>query len=143
MDVDAAYLNAPVEEELYVSLPSAFSKPFVRRLRRSLYGLKQSGKNWYNSLDEFLTTIPDVPLIRSEVDPCLYVSSDEGGETDLLVAVYVDDLAILGRKQKVEDFKCAISSRHNMKDLGDLTRILGIEVVRDRPRGTITIHQGT
>ena len=49
MDVDAAYLNAPVEEELYVSLPSASSKPFVRRLRRSLYGLKQSGKNWYNS----------------------------------------------------------------------------------------------
>ena len=80
-----------------------------------------------------------MPLIRSDVDPCLYVSSDEGGETDLLVAVYVDDLAISGRKQKVKDFKPAISSRYNMKDLGDLTRILGNEVVRDRPRGTITI----
>ena len=91
MDVDAAYLNAPAEEELYVSLPSDFaphsnSKPFVRCLRRSLYGLKQSGKNWYNSLDGFLTTMPDIQLTRSDVDPCLYVSSDEGGETDLLVA---------------------------------------------------------
>ena len=146
MDVDAAYLNAPVEEELYVSLPDDFSptlgRPFVRRLRKSLYGLKQSGKNWYNELHEFLTNIPDLTLTRSDVDPCLYVSRDEGGEPDLVIAVYVDDLAISGKEKSVETFKRAINGRFQMKDLGELTQVLGIEVVRDRSQGTITIHQG-
>ena len=146
MDVDAAYLNAPVEEELYVSLPTEFSpqsgKPFVRRLRRSLYGLKQSGNNWYNELDEFLTNIPNLQLTPSDVDPCLYVSCDEGGETDLIIAVYIDDLAISGKHKSVQTFKRAINGRFKMKNLGDLTRVLGVEVVRDRNQGTITIHQG-
>ena len=72
----------------------------MRRLRRSLYGLKQSGKNWYNSLDQFLTTIPGLTLTRSAVDPCLYVSCDEDGDTELLVAVYVDDIAVAVTDQR-------------------------------------------
>ena len=62
MDVDTAYLNAPVEEELFVKLPTEFSQshssvPFVRRLRRSLYGLKQSGRNWNKTLDDFCAAL--------------------------------------------------------------------------------------
>lgn len=51
----------------------------------------------------------------------------------LIVLVYVDDLIVCGDSRlEIEKFKSAISKRFNMKDLGDLKRILGMEVKRDR-----------
>jgi hypothetical protein len=54
-----AYLNAPLEHELYIEQPVGFAteserKVNVWKLRKSLYGLKQSGRNWHFVLREFL-----------------------------------------------------------------------------------------
>lgn len=50
IDVDAAYLNSKIKEEVYVEQPEVFElqdpRDYVFKLKRSLYGLHQSGKNW-------------------------------------------------------------------------------------------------
>jgi hypothetical protein len=54
-DVSTAYFNAPIEEEIYVEPPPGFEEPNkkVWLLKKSLYGAKQSAKNW----GDFLATV--------------------------------------------------------------------------------------
>jgi hypothetical protein len=54
-DVSTAYLNAPIDEEIYVEPPPGFEEPDKKiwLLKKSLYGAKQSAKNW----GEFLVTV--------------------------------------------------------------------------------------
>ena len=49
MDVKGAYLHAPIECDVYVKQPPSYQQPRnpVWKLKRSLYGLKQSGRNWH------------------------------------------------------------------------------------------------
>ena len=49
MDVNGAYLHAPIECDVYVKQPPGYqqSRNPVWKLKRSLYGLKQSGRNWH------------------------------------------------------------------------------------------------
>ena len=61
MDVKTAYLNAPIDCELYEEQPEGYIKTnkqgekLVWKLKKSLYGLKQSGRNWNNLLHGHLT----------------------------------------------------------------------------------------
>nr|GEW90816.1 hypothetical protein [Tanacetum cinerariifolium] len=58
MDVKTAFLNGPLNEEVYVAQPDGFIDPDhpkkVYRLRKSLYGLKQAPKAWYDKLSKFM-----------------------------------------------------------------------------------------
>nr|GFC39428.1 Gag-Pol polyprotein [Tanacetum cinerariifolium] len=60
MDVKMAFLNGPLNEEVYVAQPDGFVDPDhpekVYRLRKALYGLKQAPKAWYDELSKFLTS---------------------------------------------------------------------------------------
>lgn len=68
----------------------AAGKPLVCKLRRSLYGLKQAGREWGELFASFLTKWG---LVRSTIDTCLYIYR-EGGEL-LWVLVYVDDALVV------------------------------------------------
>ena len=76
LDIKTAYLNADIEEEIFVDQPPGFvkknanGKSYVCRLKKSLYGLKQSGRNWFNTLRDFLLSIQFKP---SKSDPCLFL----------------------------------------------------------------------
>ena len=55
MDVKSAYLHADINEEVYMRQPKGYElEGKVWRLRKSLYGLKQSGRNWQNLLHDYL-----------------------------------------------------------------------------------------
>nr|GEY09554.1 hypothetical protein [Tanacetum cinerariifolium] len=60
MDVKTAFLNGPLNEEVYVAKPDGFVDPDhpekVYRLRKALYGLKQAPRAWYDELSKFLTS---------------------------------------------------------------------------------------
>nr|GEV75182.1 retrovirus-related Pol polyprotein from transposon TNT 1-94 [Tanacetum cinerariifolium] len=60
MDMKTAFLNGPLKDEVYVAQPDGFGDPDhpekVYRLRKSLYGLKQALKAWYDELSMFLTS---------------------------------------------------------------------------------------
>ena len=144
MDVDTAFLQSPVDEEIYVRQPQGYEKhgadgrELVCRIHRSLYGLKQSPRNWNKVLDDWLQSYGLEP---STADPCVYVKIDSNGDV-LLIGIYVDDAVVVGNTMDiVNEFKGAISKRFQMKDLGNLHWLLGMEIKRDRHLGTIEIHQ--
>ena len=80
-DVTSAYLNADLEEDVYVEQPPGFKIPgkgskLVCRLLKGLYGLKRAGRCWNRTLDKFST---ELSLTRSMIDSCCYSKSDLSG----------------------------------------------------------------
>ena len=57
MDVKTAFLNGELDEDIYMVQPEEFLQPgnenFVCKLKKSLYGLKQSPRAWYQKIDTF------------------------------------------------------------------------------------------
>lgn len=144
MDVVNAYLQSPVDGEIYVKLPPGYEKKneagedLVGRLEKSLYGLRQASRNWYVTIRKWFLSYGLKP---SAADPCVFVLVREDGTT-LVVVLYVDDMMIAGsNKQIVDDFKQAIMKRFAVKDQGELRWVLGMEVMRDRKRKTLEINQ--
>ena len=93
MDVKSAYLNAPIDCELYIEQPKGFEQndsengvQLVYKLKKSLYGLKQSGRNWNSLLHDYLT---DESFVQSNADPCVYVKGTD--ESKVILIVWVDD----------------------------------------------------
>ena len=71
VDYTAAFLHDDLEEEIFVEMPHNFRKPGrVYRLRKSLYGLKQSPKNFFKTLNDTLTNLDFKPSRR---DRCLFI----------------------------------------------------------------------
>ena len=81
----------------------------------------------------------------SDADPCLYIKRISKGANRMsivVVVLWVDDLIVCGSDaQDIEKFKRAIMQRFNMKDLGPLSWILGMEIKRDRKARTLTMTQ--
>ena len=93
------------------------------KLNRSLYGLRQSGRNWNALLDEFLK---EIGFSQSKIDPCIYIRSDES--SIILCLVWVDDLLISSNDEsKLVEIKALLSKRFKMKDMGVLKWFLGIK----------------
>ena len=77
-------------------------------------------------------------FIQSEADPCLFTLPERG----LILLVYVDDLAVAAPKlDDVQWFKKEFGKVFKIKDLGETDKILGMRVIRDREKGTLTIDQ--
>ncbi len=108
----------------------------VCKLRRSIYGLKQSPRCWNSTLDRQLG---EMGFVQTKSDPCLYVST---GEEPFVLTIYVDDILVAGgRAKQIQEVKNALASRFHVKDLGELKYFLGVKVVQNRDKGTIWIGQ--
>ena len=143
LDIETAYLNAPVKETIYMRQVPGFEVPGnkVLKLKRSLYGLKQSGKNWNDYLSEFLLGIG---MQRSKIDPCLFYFRDSDG-TIALLSVYVDDLLITGDATKIIDqIVERLGDEFKVKELGGdgVYQLLGMVIERDMAFKRMRIHQG-
>jgi hypothetical protein len=95
MDVDAAFLNAELNEDIYIKAPPGqppLPNGYVYKLKKSLYGLKQSPKSWNDTLNDFL--IKECTLRRLQSESCLYVRTDRNTSKCIIVAIYVDDIVI-------------------------------------------------
>ena len=140
MDVTTAFLNGELKEQVYMKQPEGYveegKEGLVCKLRRSIYGLKQSPRCWNVALDSQLKRMG---FTQTTGDPCLYVSTE--GEP-FIVAVYVDDVLLAGKSdRRIKEVKCALSSQFNVKDMGELKYFLGVKVVQDIPGGTIWMGQ--
>ncbi len=129
-DIGNAYLHAELNEEIYMAQPEGFvtgNADNVLRLRKCLYGLKQSGREWNAHLMKWLTNYGFVSCLA---DPCLLRLIDPtSGDTCLLLALWVDDLSYGGRRDVVEAFKTALVKKFGkVAHDGQLTWILGIHV---------------
>jgi len=90
LDVKTAFLYGDLDEEIYMSQPMGFKpagkKNMNCKLKKSLYGLKQSPKQWYKRLDSF---IRGKRYTRSHYDPCVYYNK-LSGEEYIYLLLYVD-----------------------------------------------------
>ena len=89
MDVDVAFLNASLEEDLYIKSPTG-SKPLpqghVYKLKKALYGLKQSPREWNKTFDRFLK---DCQLKQLKTENCIYYRWNTERSAYLIVVIYI------------------------------------------------------
>ena len=141
LDVQTALLNADVEEEVYVKMAPGYEThdmsgvPFVVKLKTSLYDLRQSPKNWFGTMDDHLLNVGFRSLKK---DSCVYVLENKTGTT--IPTLYVGVILLLGNnKQLLGKLMKQLVDRSEMTDFGDVWKVLGMNVTRDRENGTITI----
>ena len=141
MDVTTAFLHGVLEEDVYMKQPEGFERSgeehMVCKLKKSLYGLKQSPRCWNTALDQKLQ---EMGFRQTNADPCLYMKIDGG---PAYVAVYVDDLVIAAKDPTlIKDIKDKFSSFFDMKDMGRLHHFVGMKVEQNDDTGEVWIGQG-
>ena len=139
MDVKGAYLNGTIKEQIYMKQPEGYDDGTGRvcHLIKSLYGLKQAGREWNDELNKQLESLGWKPTI---VDPCAYARRTADGIE--VVAVWVDDLLLFASDTKLmTKLKLELKSTFEITDLGEPAKIVGIEIDRDRTNRTIMISQ--
>ena len=102
MDVVTVYLYGSVDSDIYMKVPDGISvsdpnanrNMYCVKLNRSLYGLKQSGRMWYNRLKEVLLK---KGYSNNDDCPCVFIKQSSTGFC--IISVYVDDLNIIGNAQ--------------------------------------------
>jgi hypothetical protein len=114
LDVKTAFLHSELEEEIYIDQPEGFIVPgkedLVCKLKRSLYGLKQSSRQWYKRFDSFMVAHG---FKRSQYNNCVYIKFVNGSHTYLLL--YVDDMLIAAKsKKEITTLKAQLSSEFEM-----------------------------
>jgi hypothetical protein len=142
LDVKNDFLHGDLDEEIYMEQPEGFiqnrRKKFVCTLKTSLYGLRQSPRQWYKKFDSFMVS---QNYTRSEYDHCVYFKK-LNNDIFIILVLYVDDM-LLARKiiTEMNRLKAQMARAFDMKDLGATRHILGMEIFRDRRNGNIWLSQ--
>ncbi|CAK9816500.1 Retrovirus-related Pol polyprotein from transposon TNT 1-94 [Anthophora quadrimaculata] len=150
-DVSTTYLNAALEEDVYIRVPEHFEEALeqvvrgeanasirkratkmlrdlrtgdkVFHLKKALYGLRQARRSWYKTLDRELKSLGAEP---TNADPCIY--RIERGEGSTIIAIYVGDILIAAQKSDdINRVRDHLSKHFEVNDLGDVGCCLGIE----------------
>jgi hypothetical protein len=105
MDVKIAFLHGDLEEEIYMKKPEGFvvegKKELVYKLKRCMYGLKQSPWMWYEKFDTYMLGLG---FTRRKEDHCVYFKLI--GDHLIYLVLYVDDMLLIGNnKETIQDVK--------------------------------------
>lgn len=131
MDIKSAFLNGYFCDEIYLEQPPCFvkkgQKHKVCKLKKALYGLRQSSHAWYNRINDYFIKFG---FERCPYEHTLYIKrNDKGGF--MVVGLYVDDLTFIGNDlEMLRDFKFSMMKEFEMTDLGELHHFLGINVLQ-------------
>lgn len=134
IDIQSAFLNGTIKEEIYMEQAPLFNDGSKRvyRLIRSIYGLKQSANVWNEA---FTTYLQAMGFICQNVDQCLYKAQVKGGvdsETTVFIMIYVDDVIICCQNQEtINDVIQKIKDKFEINNLGNISHFLGMKVTRD------------
>ncbi len=147
VDVVAAYLTAPLEEEVYIEVPQGFIRlshalrdkfknvpkekelsegMYIIKIKKCMYGLHQSGRIWNERIDKVLK---NAGMQRCVADPCVYFHPGK----PIIITVYVDDLLFFGKRREIDEAKKMLSEKMEVRDLGIVSCVQSIRVtyVRD------------
>jgi hypothetical protein len=144
LDVQTAFLNGDLAEEIYMEIPEHFDilnadrKKQVLKLNKSIYGLKQASRVWN---EKFTSTITSMGFIQSDGDPCIFIKykSTEKQQPICIIGIFVDDCFVLGEDDQIAFTSQQLMKSFNMHDLGLLSYALGIKVIQQN--GTIELSQ--
>ncbi|KAL2228857.1 UNVERIFIED_CONTAM: Retrovirus-related Pol polyprotein from transposon TNT 1-94 [Sesamum indicum] len=124
MDVKTAFLHGNLDEQIYMSQPHGFvdkkNPNHVCLFKRSLYGLKQSPRQWNKKFDQFMHSLD---FKNSAYDPCLYFKHENN--VPLFLVLYVDDMLIASPSlDMIKSLQHHLCKNFEMKDLGNAKKIL-------------------
>lgn len=130
IDVNTAFLQGHLNEEVFMAQPPGFSdsdRPsHVCRLKKAIYGLKQAPRAWYSELKTFLL---QSGFYNSLADKSLFILKQNA--TFVYVLVYVDDILVTGSNPvAIQNVISSLATRFSIKDMGNLGYFLGIETIR-------------
>jgi hypothetical protein len=131
MDVVTTYLYGSLDSDKYMKVPDGIFVPntnanrnmYCVKLVKSLYGLKQSERMWYNQLKEFLL---NKGCSNSDDCPCVFIRKSSIGF--YIISVYVDDLNIIGYTKDIDKARNHLKKEFKIKDLGKTKFYLGLQI---------------
>jgi hypothetical protein len=155
-DIKTAYLNGLIEKDLHIFMnpprgffyetPTAnatfsnnfrYDEKWACLLKRSIYGLKQSGRCWETRL---WNELKEIGFTQCTIDPCLWKINR--GDEFLLLVIYVDDLVFATNSPDYRaEIVARISAAFKLKDAGQLTWMFGMGIKQDLHAGTVTLSQ--
>lgn len=133
LDVKNAFLNGDLKEEVFMSLPPGFEKRLgsnkVCKLRKTIYGLKQSSRAWF---ERFGKAVISYGYLQSQADHTIFYKHSKDGKVAILI-VYVDDIILTGNDEtELAALKRRLAKEFQIKDLGVLKYFLGMEFARSK-----------
>jgi len=153
-DVETAYLHGKIDAEVYMEKPELLRETLnkminqenysqilkrarsmlgkledsdtVCRLNKAIYGLRQSGRQWYIELDQSLRS---AGLTLINADPCVFIDSVD---QMTFVLIYVDDILVVSNnRDREKQIKEKLSKSFKIKNLGEARHCLGFEISRE------------
>ena len=135
LDIKQAFLYGKVDAEIYLSGIPGYENIGCVKLERSLYGIRQAPKIWYDTLISEFHNLGFVELIS---DTCVFKHPTQ----QCYLLIFVDDIVILTRNENFRQRVVShLESKFKLKDMGLLRHFIGLQVDYDED-GTTHIHQG-
>ncbi|HLG30137.1 MAG TPA: reverse transcriptase domain-containing protein [Candidatus Brocadiales bacterium] len=142
-DIATAFLNAKLDEEVYIETPTGydFGQNVVLKLKKGLYGLQQASRQW---LLDLTATLKNLGLERSTADENLFLKYNKERTMPVIaIGIWVDDMVIIC-KDKGEYYnalKAGLQKKYKVEDKGIISEFLGIKV--SYSEGTIKLDQAS
>lgn len=133
LDVKTAFLKGFLQEDIYMLQPHGYvvkgKEKDVCKLKRSIYGLKQSGKSWYERMGGYLIVCG---FSKCPSDGNIYIR--RSCYFIVILALYVDDCIIfsIDGKGLLAESISMLKSEFGMSDLGNIHYCLGIQIHRNK-----------
>ena len=140
LDVSQAFVQAPLEEEIYLRLPPGCGELSgkVVKLLKCQYGLKQAGREWHLLLVTWL--VEKIGMEKCKAEPCVFREIVKN-EMSLMVGVHVDDIIVSGEQDLCDEFFSQLKQRFPVKTLGELKMYTGYAFERDWDKGILEMSQ--
>ena len=138
-----AFLDIDLGEQVYMKQPEGFSsregEHLVCKLKKSIYGLKQTSRQWYYKFHGVITSFG---FVENPMDQCIY--QKVGRSKTCFLVLYMDDILLAtSDKGMMHGVKQFLSKNFDMKDMGEASYVIGIKIHRDRFRGFLGLSQET
>ena len=141
---NGAYLNGKLDEneEIYMQGPLGYKsqdKDTIKRLQKSLYGLKQAGRKWYDMLAHVLA---DLGFRVIQADLGVFYKHQE--DHILILVVHVNDCIFTGTSPSlITEYKQKFHKHYALTNLGPISWLLGIQITHNCSEHTISLSQST
>ncbi|CAI7779854.1 unnamed protein product [Closterium sp. NIES-53] len=139
MDISTAFFNGILEEDVYMMQPPRYEDGTGRvcKLKKSIHGLKQAPRCWYQKL---AAVLEEMGFRISSCDESLFLKGE--GEKLVLFLVYVDDILLFSSSMKeIHNVQQQLMKNFKCKTLGEVKYYLGMHVERDLDHWWLKLHQ--
>ena len=138
-DFHGTYLNGQLNKDIYMEQPPDYEMVdcghYIVKLHKTLYGLKQAGKKWYDLL---CCSLADIGFKKMEANPAIfYVHS---GNDIVILTIHVNDSTMTGSSAILQqEYKACISAKFELTNLGPISWLLGLTITHDHAACTLLL----